>query len=88
MKTTTIGGNDVPVYEPKPRWNIGENADKHEPRSKFMCDELLDYCERCCETSNAEAKAGNRAAFRYWEERAQNARLVLVDFGVLPPTAI
>ena len=68
-------------------WFIGEAA-VIEQRNKAICDELMAHLEACCNAANRLFKQGDTMAGRAWSDRAQNIRRVLVDYEVLPATAL
>lgn len=66
---------------------IGECA-AIEQRNKELCDELMVHLKRCCDIANRQFKAGETLAGRFWSDRAQNIRRVLVDYEVLPASSL
>jgi len=73
--------------QPIPVFFVGESVEV-ERQNKILCDGLLAHLNVCCDIANKHFQAGQTLTGRYWSDRAQNIRRVLVDYEVLPPTSL
>lgn len=49
---------------------------------KFLCGAVSEL-KLACKSANFHGVKNNKTEYRHWDDRAQNLRRVLVDYGVL-----